>query len=262
MFAGCTILAFHQCSDRRFPGINNIKPDDFFALLDLLRSWEYLFWNGEDLRKEADDGVRIVITFDDGFRDQFDILRRLRNEGIRPIVFMPAAYIGKRNRWEYFSRFFPVEHLDAGQLRELAESGVMIGSHGDSHRSLANMGEALLRQELLRSKETLESVTGQPVELISFPFGRTNATVNRIAGECGYRRGFILEAEARLSHDDDFIVPRIPVYGIDDYYSLKARLLENSRVETAKNRIINRLSGGTIIISGKAQINRGASENS
>jgi len=262
MFTGYTILAFHQCSNRYYPGINNIRPDKFRAFLNLLKSWGFVFWNGGEAAPDADHPSQIVITFDDGFADQFDLLMRLRSDEIKPVVFIPAAFIGKRNRWEYYSRFFPADHLDSGQLRKLAEAGIIIGSHGYSHLSLANMSEDLIGQELVRSRDTIEAATGFPVDLFSFPFGRTNDTVNRLATEAGYRHGFILEYDGRAGEADEFILPRIPVYSIDNYFSLKARLLRDSALVKLRNRVINRLAGGTIIISRKAQINRSRSENS
>jgi peptidoglycan/xylan/chitin deacetylase (PgdA/CDA1 family) len=251
MFGRSTILAFHQTSNRFYPGINNIRPHDFFAILDLIRGWRKSFWNGEDSLPNDGSADRVVITFDDGYRDQFDIFVRLRRDGITPIVFIPTSYIGESNRWEYSSRLFPSQHLDRDQIRRLADIGVVIGSHGASHRSLVNMSDALIRQELADSRRILEDLTGGRVDLVSFPFGRVSSRVNAIAQECGYRNGFELERRDKIGPDDGFVLSRIPVYGIDDYYSLKARLLRGSRLEKIKNRIIGDLSGGTIITSGK-----------
>lgn len=207
-------------------------------------------WNGESRDAGSDSGGEIVITFDDGYRDQFEILAWLCDRGIKPIVFLPTAYIGKKNRWEYSSRFFPARHLDKQRIADLSEGGVLFGSHGVSHRALTNMTGNRLREELSRSRETIEEITGHRVDLLSFPFGRTTPRVNEVARECGYRHGFVLDRGDMVSADsDDFVVPRVPIYGIDDYYTLKGKLLGQSRLERTKNRIINNLSSGTIITS-------------
>ncbi len=250
MFERCTFLAFHQTSGKFYPGINNIRPDRFWPLLQLIESWGLSIY-GDGEGDTADPIRQLVLTFDDGYHDQYDILIRLCDRGIKPILFIPPAYIGKYNRWEYSSRFFPSQHLDEKQIGKLADLGVIIGSHGWSHRSLTGMNHEAVLTELQQSKKTLEEITARAVEYISFPFGRTNAAINSAARQFGYQRGFVLDSARRFPEDAGFILPRIPVYGIDDYYSLKGKLVDQSRLERIKNRIINDLAGGTIITSRK-----------
>lgn len=249
MFGRSTILVFHQISNRLIPGINNIRPDNFLALLDLINSLGFTFWNGDSFSEESDTSRQVVITFDDGYRDQYDLFIRLRRDGIKPVVFVPTAYIGKTNRWEYSSRLFPCRHLDAGQIEKLANSGVLIGSHGASHRSLVRMSEEQLQRELESSKRILGEITGQQIDLISFPFGRTSSHINASASKCGYRHGFILQPESSIVEADNFVLSRVPIYSIDDFYSVRASLIKNTKLEWTRRRIINGLSGGTIIIS-------------
>jgi peptidoglycan/xylan/chitin deacetylase (PgdA/CDA1 family) len=247
-----TVLAFHQTSDRFYPGINNVKPKHFISLIKLIEKWGFSFWCGEDSTTENESANRVVVTFDDGYRDQYEILKWLCDQGIKPIVFIPTAYIGKQNRWEYSSRLFPSRHLDQQQIADLATRGVLFGTHGDSHRALTNMTDNWLRQELSGSRQTIEGIVNHPVDLLSFPFGRTAPRINDIARECGFKKGFILDRNDNdMSESEDFVVPRVPIYGIDDYYTLKVKLLGQSRFENVKNRIINNLSGGTIIASQK-----------
>jgi peptidoglycan/xylan/chitin deacetylase (PgdA/CDA1 family) len=243
-----TFLAFHQTSDRFFPGINNVRPNRFWALLDLLRSWEIGISGGEKASSDS-TGDGVTLTFDDGYEDQFELFIRLRREGIRPLVFIPTDYIGLKNSWEYSSRIFPARHLNAYQIRELAGEGVIFGSHGASHRSLAAMSLEKARQELRHSKEILEDITGGPVSRISFPFGRTGAEVNNLARKGGYDEGYVLLDSPEGEGSAGFLRRRLPIYGIDDYYSMRSLLLKKGRLEGLKRRIIGDLSAGTIIVS-------------
>jgi peptidoglycan/xylan/chitin deacetylase (PgdA/CDA1 family) len=243
-----TIVAFHQTSDRFYPGINNVPPRMFFTILDLLTAW------GFELRADSsfDTGRTraAMITFDDGYEDNLPVLEALCQRGIRPSLFIPTGTIGKTNRWEYSSRLFPARHLTAEQINRVSAMGVIVGSHGVSHRSLTAMNPERRMAELADSKKTLEDLTGKPVDSISFPFGRFNDAVIADARACGYARGFGVNRISRLSiHNLSFIASRHAVYGNDDYYSLRRRFLKESRWESLQDGINWRLAGGTTAVS-------------
>ncbi|MBI4720336.1 MAG: polysaccharide deacetylase family protein, partial [Chitinivibrionia bacterium] len=81
-----------------------------------------------------EDGKTLAITFDDAYEELADQLPILINTfGIKPCVFVPTAFIGRRNEWDYTRRLLPAKHLNIGQLRELAATGVEVGSHGHNH---------------------------------------------------------------------------------------------------------------------------------
>ena len=246
MFKSSTILAFHQTSKNNYPGINNIRPGYFFEIIQLCREWGCNPWQNERDDSGPLAGKTVVITFDDGYEDNFDVLARLCDEGVSPWLFVPVDFIGKNNDWEYNSGLFPARHLDEGRLRELADMGVIVGSHGVSHRSLTTMNPTRLKGELADSKHRLEDITGRAVKGLSFPFGRSNKRVNAALRDCGYKLAFGLGEEGQ---PDDLVWPRTAIYGIDDYYSLKGKILRRSNLELFKNRVINNLAAGTIIVS-------------
>jgi len=80
-------------------------------------------------------------------------------------------------------RFF----LEWDQVREMANGGPEIGSHGCSHRILTrvNLGDA--KEELARSKVEIEARIGQAVLHFAFPDGAANAELVALVGLAGYR---------------------------------------------------------------------------
>ena len=244
MFKNAFILVFHQTSNRYYPGINNIRPKDFWALFSLIREWGYAFHHqdsaGDQFRKS------VIVSFDDGYRDNYDILMDLADRDIKTMVFVPGAFVGKSNHWEYSSRFFTASHLDKNEIKKLARAGIIFGAHGLTHRALTGLALRDVKLELIESRQRLEDITVNPIEYISFPFGRISPRVIETSLECGYRAGFVMDMD--ISRDDSFLFRRTPVYGSDSIYSLKARL-EDNPLEKLKSRVINRLSSGTIILS-------------
>ncbi|MCK5126707.1 MAG: polysaccharide deacetylase family protein [candidate division Zixibacteria bacterium] len=247
MFDKGRILAFHQTSEKYYPGINNIKPGYFFAVLKLIEECGYCFWN-EKAEPSKDSAI---ITFDDGYEDNYDVLLELCRRMITPVVFIPTDYIGKTNSWDYSSSLFKARHLSSAQITKLAGAGVKFGSHGASHRALTKLTPEILSKELTNSKNILEDITGKSVNGLSYPFGRYNKVVTFTALETGYNYGVALDKPLISIDHDSFTLFRTPLYRIDDYFSILSKLKHNSKLETRKNNIINALASGTIITGGR-----------
>jgi peptidoglycan/xylan/chitin deacetylase (PgdA/CDA1 family) len=84
------------------------------------------------------------------------------------------------------------------QIRECADQGIAIGSHGHSHRTLARLGVDEQRDELVRSRDTIASRIGREVRSLAYPLGgRTHFTpaTMALAAECGYALGFSFRGE-------------------------------------------------------------------
>jgi hypothetical protein len=60
---------------------------------------------------------------------------------------------------------------DCNDLRQLANQGVSVQSHGASHRRFSDLDPTEQEEELRRSKVTLETGLGKHVEVFSYPYG-------------------------------------------------------------------------------------------
>jgi peptidoglycan/xylan/chitin deacetylase (PgdA/CDA1 family) len=70
-------------------------------------------------------------------------------------------------------------------VRRVAAAGHLIGSHSWSHPNLAYTRATRVREELTRSKEAIEQITGAPVTFFRPPFGARRPYVLRAARELG-----------------------------------------------------------------------------
>jgi peptidoglycan/xylan/chitin deacetylase (PgdA/CDA1 family) len=124
-------------------------------------------------------GPRVLVTFDDG--DVSNALRALpclRALRLRAVFFITSEFVGRGGM------------VSPGQLRELADGGMVIGSHGASHRFLSSLEAPALREELQRSRDYLQQQIGRPVDLLALPGGRGGQRELEVAGELGYRAVF------------------------------------------------------------------------
>jgi peptidoglycan/xylan/chitin deacetylase (PgdA/CDA1 family) len=253
-----TILAFHQISRHRFPGINNIPPRDFEAIISLLPAQGFTFWH-RDVPTDQITSRTVVVTFDDGYADIAESLQLLLKRDATPVVFVPTAYVGRSNDWDYSSRLAPVRHLNVGEIRELADSGVLFGSHGHTHRALTTLTDRAITDELDRSGEILTGLTGVPVTWLSYPFGRCDQRIKRLARQSGYRYGFSL---GNARNADSLSLQRIGMYACDDYFSLIEKLSGRDRIGQTKSKIISLLAAGSICREKLLKRRIGSAENS
>lgn len=121
-------------------------------------------------------GLRLEVTFDDAHRSQIELAMPILEElGLRCIYFVPVGRIGRSPQTASW-----------GDLRLLVQSGHTIASHGQTHALLTRCSPAVLKDELCRSRETLEQVLGFEVKSISAPGGRWNARVASACARAGY----------------------------------------------------------------------------
>lgn len=76
------------------------------------------------------------------------------------------------------------------QLREMAASGMEIGSHSCSHAVLANESLQSIRNELVRSRQRIEAEIGSPCLSLAYPVGGNSAINPQVIAEArhaGYR---------------------------------------------------------------------------
>ncbi len=87
-------------------------------------------------------------------------------------------------------------YMSTAQLRDLAEHGMVIGSHSVTHRVFSRLDEATQRDEIVNSFRFLEHVIGEPVETFCYPYGgfhNFNSITERLLVEHGCRYAFNVE---------------------------------------------------------------------
>jgi len=255
------VLCFHKISERFCWEGTWTTPRRFFAYVDRLRSLGYNFITMEEylatLGEPAEggdaptDGRRLLLTFDDGYSDLFElVLPGLESRAVPFHVFLVTEYIGRNNEWDVSLGRRPFRHLDWPEIVEMANRGVTFGSHGATHADLRGLSRERLRDELARSRTTLEERLGPGVRTLSYPFGRFDSSVESMAREAGFEAAFSLYPPHLNSKFDRFAIRRNAVYIIDPISMIETKLEAGPLfwLEEIKCRAINGVAALTPLI--------------
>lgn len=111
----------------------------------------------------------LALTFDDGPNPAWtpQLLDILAADDLRGTFFMVG-------------RFAEAEKV---LVRRVLDAGHLIGNHSWSHPNLARTASTLVREELMRTSDTLAQITGQRIRYFRPPYGARRPAVLRIARE-------------------------------------------------------------------------------
>ncbi|HLQ59622.1 MAG TPA: polysaccharide deacetylase family protein [Gemmatimonadales bacterium] len=143
---------------------------------------------------ERDEPVNreLVITFDDGYRDNYqNAAPILKAMGLPATFFVVTRFIGS-DFVPWWDAGLPVRHawMSWEQVIALHHQGFELGSHTSSHADLGKASADEAWHELSESRAVLEQRLAAPVELFAFPYGdatRMTAENRALVKAAGFR---------------------------------------------------------------------------
>ena len=170
------ILMYHAVSDDNIWGIREL----FVSPSDLEAQVKYLVDNGyepitfEDWDHLEDFEKPVMLTFDDGYKDNFtEAYPILQKYNCKATFFIIPYSVDK------------LDHsLTSEMCQELAESDLIsVQSHTLSHPMLDECNEDQLKAEIAGSKLWMARITGEEPFVLCYPSGRSNARVRELTRE-------------------------------------------------------------------------------
>ncbi len=174
-------LLYHLVSDETYGDYPYlfVRVENFEAQLQEIerRGLETYF---ADAPEKARGRAGVVITFDDGYADNYTtVFPLLKQYNMKATIFLITDTIGTAG------------HLTEAQIKEMSASGLVhFGSHTVSHPNLSEVDVETVRRELSASKEIIEALTGRPADALAYPGGNYNEEIEIIAKELGYRYAY------------------------------------------------------------------------
>lgn len=118
-----------------------------------------------------------ILTFDDATSDHFALVAGvLEDYAIPGVFFVPTERLGGSHGY-----------LSEDEVRRLADKGHTIGCHSHEHRRMDTMDDGAQREQLEKSLEILDKLTGKQPLFFAPPGGFTNARLQANAQAMGLR---------------------------------------------------------------------------
>ena len=213
---GGRILTFHSIADRDDELC--VRPALFREQLAWLKDTRPVIPLAEAARGE--DGV--AITFDDGYRDNWEIAAPiLREFDLSATFFLVSGYLdgdagthgGPWLTWD--------------QARELAAAGFEIGGHSHTHPRMARLSEDRQAEELRINRERIAAELGQVPAAFAYPYGTLldyTLETERLVAEAGFVCACTNRYGVNRPETDPFNLWRINIDGSDTRADFQAKV--------------------------------------
>ncbi|MBE6936846.1 MAG: hypothetical protein E7458_10235 [Ruminococcaceae bacterium] len=192
------ILMYHAVSDETWGAAELfVSPEEMEKQLQYLAENGYTTITFEDLPRVDEIEKPVMLTFDDGYRDNYtELFPLLEKYEAKATIFVITNAIGNDL------------YLTAEMIREMSDSGlVSIQSHTDTHPDLDTLNEEDTRKELLTSQVKLMRITGLQPFVLCYPTGKYSNTTLDVIDEY-YAFGLKMNGGTYNTNQDPFRMNR------------------------------------------------------
>ncbi len=216
------VLTYHRVNRTSPKDRLSVHTDSFRKQMLYLARKGYHTLTAEDLseilrQKRPIPRRSILITFDDGYRDNFtDAYPVLREFGFKATVFVATELVGKTHDGHPMLRW--------NEIQEMTTGGISLGSHTARHVYLNEVSPETGRRELEDSKRLLETKLGQNVRSFCYPFGDLDGESVAWVKGAGYDIAFTTRPGPVQQSTDPFWVSRTEVSGFDTLFDFRKKL--------------------------------------
>ncbi len=219
------ILMYHYVSELppdpdRYRRDLTVLPENFAAQLRYLDDAGYhtitladlyLYWTqGYPLPEKP-----IVLTFDDGYRDAYEIVFPMLLEyGFTGTFFVLATP----------AHFEQPEYLTWAQMKEMSDAGMDIQAHGRDHVDLREQSYDYLVYQIVGIQEAIQYHTGRLPRFFCYPSGRYDASAIAVLEAAGYWGAVTTRWGNSETFAERYEMPRIRIRGSDTLQSFIEKL--------------------------------------
>ena len=218
---GLTILTYHSISNEIEPD-ETVTPEEFekqlqyikenYKVISLEEAVEYI---QTDIKKISGS---IVITFDDGYSDNYRYAYPLLNKHNFPAtIFLVSDFINDKEG----------KYLSQSQIHEMKSNNISFGSHTVSHRILTGLRNEEIIREIRGSKDILESQLGQKINSFAYPVGTMvdfNDEIIKTVKASKYAYACSNVYGINGNNTDIFALKRIGIETTDNFFIFKKKL--------------------------------------
>jgi len=216
------ILMYHNIDLTDEENSLYVSPDRFIKQLNFIKARGYKVLNLDEFidyikgENKIKSRKLVLITFDDGFRDNYtNAYKELKSYGFSAVFFMPSGKIGHEDR------------LTKKQILQMHKDGMDFGSHTLSEVYIPDLdnSEDIIRQ-IYSSKRVLERLLSSEVKALAYPIGGYTEKTLEFVPITGYKVAFTTNRGFNKSckNNNIYQIRRIKVTDKDNNFKLWIKL--------------------------------------
>ncbi|MBN1815548.1 MAG: polysaccharide deacetylase family protein [Anaerolineae bacterium] len=219
------ILMYHYVSDVP-PGADYLRrdltvtPENFRAQMQYLADAGYHPITLTDLYLCFTQGYPlpdkpVVLTFDDGYRDAYEVVfPMLLDYGFPGTFFVLATPMHQESP----------DYMTWAQAKEMSDAGMAIEGHGRDHMDLRGRSNDFLVYQILGIQEAIHYHTGRLPRFFAYPSGQYDANTVAVLESAGYWGAVTTEWGEDHTLESRFAMPRLRIRGRDTLESFIYKL--------------------------------------
>ena len=186
-------LVYHRITDNELLARDNprcVHESEFRRHLDLLDRWGFTTITFRDCRLFAEGSLHlprkpVILTIEGAHLDTYRVaFQILQESGGKAVVFSLAAHPGVTTT---SAPDHPhASQMSADQLREMSAEGMEIGSLTLTYPDLSTVSAEIARDEIVRSKATLERILECRVLSFAYPYGIVSDRAKAMVADAQY----------------------------------------------------------------------------
>ncbi|GAB4251727.1 MAG: hypothetical protein Kow0079_05920 [Vicingaceae bacterium] len=180
---------------------------------------QYLKYNGyeaitfnqlQQFNPQTDLSKKIILTFDDGYIDNYEIaLPLLEKYGFNAVLFLVTRL--KTNTWGVKDGEPEIPMMNDEQLKALIDYGIEIGGHTQHHMPINEIPENKALEEVTGCKNDIKERFGIDPISFAYPFGGIHQKAKEIVKNAGFKFGIATNTGPLNIWDDLMQIRRIDI---------------------------------------------------
>lgn len=199
------VINYHKI-DSTFHSLS-VTEADFDRHMEWLKKHGYNSITPEQLYEFVTNGAAlpdnpVLITFDDGYADNYkNAYPIMQKYGFVGTIFVVTTYLDK----------YP-NYLTWDQARELEANGFSIESHTATHKSMTEVSDEQIMEELTQSKATIKEKLGKEACFLAYPTGTYNLHIAQLVKNAGYKAAFSIKYDTVNQRSNVYALERVPIF--------------------------------------------------